>query len=879
MDTKDYYTSKGWDVVHTISIPPRRPKFFQIDDLTLSQPTNEYLRNAFPDGIYRHQKEAIQTALVGKNVCMTTGAASGKSLCFYVTAIERLIQSPNSRVIAIYPLKALGREQEDRWKSALTHVGLPENVGRIDGQVPMRSRPGIVRNSRVLILTPDIVHAWLLSNLTDKSVQNLLRNLALMIVDEVHTYTGVFGSNAAFLFRRIQHVTNLLGALPQYFCASATISDPHERLKKLFGFDFTVIGPGLDTSPRHLLDIELVVPPRSAALLTAVSDLLHHLASGTSSRFLAFVDSRKQTEHITSIVARSLDKSVEEDKADKQEEFDHLLRLEVLPYRAGYEEHDRDLIQNRLSKGSLRGVVSTSALELGIDIPYLDAGVLIGVPRSATSLWQRIGRVGRHSDGKVIVINAGGVYDETVFRKPNELLKRPMAEAALYLENSRIQYIHALCLARYGGEHDQISSVIGVPEESEFSSSVDWPDGFIDLCKRERVGEIPADLQSMKMEGGEDPNHTYPLRDVESQFSVELKQGPLLQRLGSLSHGQLMREAYPGAVYYYTTRPFRVYKVNLYTKLVQARRERRYTTSPQSLPTLVFPNLTLGNVYQSKIHDDLITADCNLQIRESICGFKERRGPNEYIRRYPMAGRELSIYFNQPRFTRNYFTSGVVITHPALDRERVQRQTLAHLLYEAFLILIPFERRDINFASDKHRIQRGPIVEGSHFICVYDQTYGSLRLSSRILEGDTLSRTLAQASELSQYEEIPEINPETVEAIELLYLSSLQEGSDLWFEPELPLPTSAGRTEPVILPGSKGLNRLRNNEEVVVSAVFFSPSVGGLCYRGKYEALFDDTVEVIIPIAHLATIPGESKIGRYNYDAGEIEIATSSAAE
>lgn len=868
MNTENFLTSNGWNTVHMLQIPPRKEEVFRIDDLLISESSKSFLANSFPKGVYWHQKQAIEKLLAGGNICITTGAASGKSLPFYVAAIEQLIKTPSSRIVAIYPLKALGREQEDRWKKALRNAGITAEVGRIDGQVPMALRPTIVRNSKVLILTPDIIHAWLLSNLSDRFILNFLRSVSLIVIDEVHNYTGVFGSNAAFLFRRMQHIMNLLGASPKYICASATISEPTKHLKKLFGLEFTLIGSEFDTSPKHEIEILLLVPPRSTDLLTEVSNLLQQLATQTSSRFLAFVDSRKQTEHISSILARSQD--VDE---ERRTGFipDHLEELNVLPYRAGYEERDRDIIQDRLSQGSLNGVVSTSALELGIDIPFLDVGVLIGVPHSSTSLHQRIGRIGRHSKGKVIVINAGDVYDEAVFRNPESFLNRPMAEGALYLENARIQYIHALCLARHGGEHDQICSALNISEELEFTSPIDWPDGFIELCKRERLGEIPGDLQSMKAESGEDPNHTFPLRDVESQFKVELKQGPDLRSLGSLSYGQLMREAYPGAVYYYTTKSFRVHKVNIFSKLVQVRQERRYTTRPQALPTLVFPNLTHGNIYRSsKYGDDLIVLECNLQIRESICGFKERRGPNEFTCSYPTDPVKTGVFFNMPRFTRNYFTTGVVITHPVLNKEKVNCEALAALLYEVFLILIPFERRDINFAVDKHRIQRGPIAEGGRFLAIYDQTYGSLRLSGRILEEDVLQKTLQGTIELLQDREVLEVDSETVTAIKSLYNSSLEKFSDLPFEP-VPLQVPSSKYERIILPGSKGLNIKRNNEEFEVDAVFFNPSFGSLCYRGTHTSIPDEKGKITIPIKSLVEIPGESKTGFYNYDTGEIE--------
>jgi len=430
--------------------------------------------------------------------------------------------------------------------------------------------------------------------------------------------------------------------------------------------------------------------------------------------------------------------------------------------------------------------------------------------------------VRNHSEGNIIAINTGEVYDEAIFKTPESLLTRPMAEGALYLENTRIQYIHALCLARHGGEHDQVCSALNLSEETEFSSPIEWPERFVDLCKKERLGEIPTDLQSMKSESGEDPNHFFPLRDVESQFRVEFKQGPELRSLGPLSYGQLIREAYPGAVYYYITKPFRVYKVNLHSRLIQVRKEKRYTTRPQSLPTLVFPNLGSGNVYRCKKYGDLIVAECNLQIRESVCGYRERRGPNELTFSYPPDSIETGIYFHLPRFTRNYFTTGVVITHPALNKDGVNCEALANLLYEFFLILISFERRDINVSADKHRTQRGPITEGSKFVALYDQTYGSLRLSGRILEDDILQKILQEIIKLLKDHVTFELESATVSALKALHGSVLQGGEDLILDTGAPPEALPRKYERVILPGSKGLNVTKNNEEFEVEAVFFS---------------------------------------------------------
>ena len=393
-------------------------------------------------------------------------------------------------------------------------------------------------------------------------------------------------------------------------------------------------------------------------------------------------------------------------------------------------------------------------------------GILLGVPRSSTSLQQRIGRVGRHCSGTVLVISTGDILDETVFRNPSMLMNRPLAHGALYLQNQRIQFIHALCLARDGGEHDQVAARTGDHDAgSSFTSDVSWPDGFILLCEKQRLGEIPPELQSMAIEAGEDPNHTFPLRDVESQFTIICREQHGQHReLGSLSYSQMLREAYPAGVYYYITRPYRVCRIKINTKQIEVRPEKRYLTKPICMPTLVFPNISEGNVHNSCMLDQMAVLEANLQIRESVIGVKERRGSNEFSTSYPIDARQTGIYFDLPRFTRNYFTTGVILTHPALNSEGVQLEQVGQLLFEAFFMVLPFERRDLNIAIDKHRSTRGNITQGSRFIALYDQTYGSLHLSGYLCDPVVLQQTLSYAIELTRNPEI-DVTAETLRCI------------------------------------------------------------------------------------------------------------------
>ncbi|MCL0075712.1 hypothetical protein M1O17_02385, partial [Dehalococcoidia bacterium] len=310
------------------------------------------------------------------------------------------------------------------------------------------------------------------------------------------------------------------------------------------------------------------------------------------------------------------------------------------------------------------------------------------------------------------------------------------------------------------------------------------------------------------------------------------------------------------------------------TRLVEVRAEKRYTTKPRLMSTLVFPNLTLGNVHVGHKHNALIVVECNLQVREAIVGFKERRGPNELIVDYPL-NPSSGCYFDQSRFTRNYFTTGIILTHPILNSLNVRSNVIANLLFEAFLMVVPFERRDISFASDRHRVGSGPITEGDRFVSIYDQTYGSLRLSGRLSEEHVLKPVLEKCVELARYLGSPDINCETMEAIEKIQSSSLEPAVQVHLKSETSTSIDADRFVKVIMPGSKGLNVNKNNEEFAVAAVFFSPEIGGLAYRGKqipektspaYEGL-----TTIISIASITEVPGESRLGLYCYQTGEIE--------
>ena len=547
MQLADYFHQMGWELVYQDGMEGKAGNYKNFSELELSTYSKNFL-SRLPNGIYNHQYLGIKEFLQGKHVSIATSTASGKSLIFQISAIELLSKNPNAKILAIYPLKALAHEQEKKWNEVVANAGINAQIGRIDGSVAQTEREKLIKKAQILIMTPDVMHAWLLSKCTHSNILNFIKNIKLIIIDEAHNYSGVFGTNSAYLFRRLLHIIKLLDGSTQLIASSATINNPKDHLQNLTGQEFCLIDQSQDGSPKKPIKFYLINPPPQTDLLSSLSQLMKFILQHTSYRFITFVDSRKQTEYIANIALR---REEQDDDVNEEQFFytDFVKGLPICPYRAGYEEIDRQRIQEHLTEGKLRGVISTSALEMGIDIPFIDLGILVGIPHSSTSFYQRIGRIGRHQEGIILIVNDGSILTETIFRDPKRLLKIPLSESSLYLDNKRIQYIHALCLARQGGEDDSVNNFLG-KESDDFSPNVDFPEKFVELCHLERIGEISPEFQTMKAQAGEDPHHVYPLRDVDIQFKVEYRRGPQLRHLGSLSYSQVMREAYPGAVYY-----------------------------------------------------------------------------------------------------------------------------------------------------------------------------------------------------------------------------------------------------------------------------------------------------------------------------------------
>ena len=516
------------NVCESVDVPPRSETRVATPGVITQGRAGSALKGLTTDGqIWQHQALALDHLCAGRNMVISTGTASGKSLIFQLYALHRLFTEPDSKILALYPLRALANDQWNSWRRVANSAGLYDQVGRIDGSVlPISRRPEILDRSRIVLMTPDVCQAWLLRTLGSPETNRFIGSLALLVLDEAHAYESVFGSNAAFLLRRLLATKRQLSTgntnsrRLQIIAATATINNPAEHLNNLTGLDFSVVDEsenGAPRSPRKILHVE--GPEFSRDGEAAMAQLLAGIcALPERRRFISFTDSRQGVERIV----RGLNNEY------------------VKPYRSGYEETDRATIEQTLRNGTLHGVVSTSALELGIDIADMDIGINLAVPQSRKSFRQRLGRIGRTAPGVFVVVAPDNAF--TKFGKSlAEYYDESVEPSHLYLGNRFVQFAHARCL------RDEAESL--TRNATEMLRGINWPEGFPEILGSAREG-YSREFDAMAQIGGDAPHFNYPLRQLgDTDVEIQQGSGDFAQRLGNISYQQAIREAYPGATY------------------------------------------------------------------------------------------------------------------------------------------------------------------------------------------------------------------------------------------------------------------------------------------------------------------------------------------
>jgi len=425
-------------IAHVERINPRRAEYAELDQpLAPALLARLQTQGLFP--LYTHQAEAVNGIRAGKNVMVATASASGKTLCYNIAVAEALLADPGSRAIYLFPTKALAQDQLRALHKLFTPDLLQvEELDTFDGDTPKGERAEIRKRARVILSNPDMLHVGILPN--HQYWSRLLRHLKYVVVDEAHTYRGVFGSHVAGVLRRLRRLCRLYGSNPQFICCSATIANPGEHAEQLVGLPFEVVDH--DGSPHGGKDFVFWNPPiideAKSVRRSANSEATHLFTELVNQdiRTLTFARTRRLTELIY-IYSKERLSEISIGRPPK-----------IMPYRAGYLPEERRQIERELFSGQLAGAVATNALELGINIGDLDATVLSGYPGTIASTWQQAGRSGRSQEQSMsFLVGLNNPLDQYFMRHPDSFFGKNFESALVNPGNPYILRAHLLCAA------------------------------------------------------------------------------------------------------------------------------------------------------------------------------------------------------------------------------------------------------------------------------------------------------------------------------------------------------------------------------------------------------------------------------------------------
>lgn len=494
-------------VVRIEPLESRAPEY-AVPDPALPEPLARYLESEGISSLYSHQVDLLAAVRRGGNAVITTGTASGKTLGFNLPVVEKLLQERSATALYLYPMKAVTQDQLKVLRRMEEATGIRLRPDIYDGDTPQDRRAQIRRSARIVLSNPYELHQILPWHY---QWQKFLAGLRFVVIDEAHRYRGVFGSNVAQLLRRFRRLCHLYGSSPQFILASASIANPEELARNLVGLDFTHIGR--DGSPRGRSWLMLFNPlcdPETSAH-TQVSRLVAHLCR-FDLQTLCFVISRRTAE----LISRRIREAHPE--------------LPVAAYRAGYLPEDRRAIEADFAQGRLRGVVSTEALELGINVGSLDAIVTFGWPHTLASFWQQAGRAGRRlQDSLVGFVAFADALDQFLLRHPERILDRHFESAVIDLTNPYILKGHLACAASETPLRDKELDAVTAPLARELEQAV--------ILRRTPAGLVYS--------GTDRPHEHVQLEAIEAHSIEVVCAGRIIE---TIDRSRAFREAYPGAI-------------------------------------------------------------------------------------------------------------------------------------------------------------------------------------------------------------------------------------------------------------------------------------------------------------------------------------------
>ncbi len=552
----------------------------------LSRAVQEILREKGIPGLYRHQAEAIDRIRAGQHVIAATPTASGKTLIYNLPVIEGFLANPDSRALYLFPLKALAQDQLAAFTRLTEHWPKDARPGAAvyDGDTSPHFRKKIRAHPPAALMTnPEMLHLALLPH--HETWSAFFASLEYVVVDEAHAYRGILGSHMAQVFRRLRRVCAHYGAAPRFIFSSATIGNPGRLVADLTGLDAHVISENAaPCGARHIVFIEPLRSPAAAAIQLLRAALARGL------RTIVYTQSRRMTELISLWAA-------EQSGAFKER---------ISAYRAGFLPEERRDIEARMASGELLAVVSTSALELGIDIGGLDLCIMIGYPGTVMSFLQRGGRVGRACRDSAVAFIAGeDALDRHFIRDPQDFFNRGPEDALLNPWNPVLLERHLPCAAA----------------ELPLRMDEEWllaPDAARAVRNLERTGALLRSADGAALFAArKNPQRDIDLRSAGAPFTIQTPKGEII---GVVDGFRACRETHPGAVYLHRGRTYVVQRLDIEhaTAVVQAQSPNYYTRIRAHKTTEILETL------DARLAGSSLFCLGRLRVTEQITGYEKR---------------------------------------------------------------------------------------------------------------------------------------------------------------------------------------------------------------------------------------------------------------
>jgi DEAD/DEAH box helicase domain-containing protein len=529
----------GSQVVFQTVLPATPPDWAE-PEKPMPAPIRSLLKATGFKNLYKHQARAIDFIRNNRHVIVATPTASGKTLVYDLAVLEHFLTDPDFSALYIFPLKALAQDQLQTFEALAAHLEPSRPTAAIyDGDTSAYRRKCIREAPpNVVITNPEMVHLSFLAH--HRKWAPFFARLHLVVVDEVHTYRGLMGSHVAQVFRRFQRICHHYGASPTFVFSSATVANPAQLARQLTGLEvITIDKSSAPRGRRHLVFLNPMLGPARAAIVLLKAALEKGL------RTIVYTQSRKLTELIALWAGNESEAFAER----------------ISAYRAGLLPEERRDIEARLASGDLLAVITTSALELGIDIGDLDLCLLVGYPGSVISTWQRGGRVGRGGqDSALILIAAEDALDQYFMRNPRDFIDREPESAVVNPFNLQIMTQHLVCAAaELTLKTDE--SILETENASEALSRLE-KEG--QLLKSADGKEIYARRKA--------PHRDVDLRGAGNRFQIITRQTDTL--IGEIDEYRAFRETHPGAVYLHKGDSFVVDGLDLSARTVSVSKTR-----------------------------------------------------------------------------------------------------------------------------------------------------------------------------------------------------------------------------------------------------------------------------------------------------------------